>query len=150
MGMFGDKQGDSWWQAFRSPLTCEAFGNKQTHCKLLRDNLVTSCKLLMDTLYAHCKIYFGNKKAIGWFQSRSNITSRDPHTIFFFILLFYSQIRFLTSHYSLNTYAALRAWLETQLTSNLPYTTESTRVRKSWRTKTIEQRRLIDDRVRLY
>jgi len=38
---------------------------------------------------------------------------------------------------------------ETRLMLTLPYTTESTRVRKSWRTKTIEQRRLIDDRVRL-
>ena len=52
--------------------------------------------------------------------------------------------------HDLGTYAALRAWLETRLTSNLPYTTESTRVGKSWRTKTIKQRRLIDDRVRLY
>jgi len=50
--------------------------------KGLRDNLLTSCKLLRDTgskhvgtLYAHCKIYFGNKKAIGWIQSRSNTTS---------------------------------------------------------------------------
>jgi len=32
----------------------------------------------------------------------------------------------------------------------LTVTTESTWVGKSWKTKTIEQRRLTDDRVRLY
>jgi len=32
---------------------------------------------------------------------------------------------------------------------DLTYSTESTRVGKSWGTKTIEQRRLTDDRVRL-
>ena len=49
MGMLGDQQDDSQRQAFKWPLTCEAFGNKQTHCKLLKGQLniilVTSCKL---------------------------------------------------------------------------------------------------------
>jgi len=42
MGLFGDKKGTLWWQVFKWPLVCEAFnghfGNKQTRCKLLKDN----------------------------------------------------------------------------------------------------------------
>ena len=72
------------------------------------------------------------------------------NSLFDFPLFFeYFPIILIILH-DLGTYAALRAWLETRFTSNLPYTTESTRVGKSWRTKTIEQRRLIDDRIRLY
>jgi len=67
------------------------------------------------------------------------------HTLFFFfhpIILFsnsfldfplfleYFPIILIILH-DLGTYAVLRAWLETRLTSNLPYTTESTRVGKS-------------------
>ena len=91
-------------------------------------------------------------------MTEGSATSRDPHIILFYIpiILFsnsffdfplffeYFPIILIILH-DLGTYAALRAWLETRLTSNL-----STRVEKSWRTKTIEQRRLIDDRVRLY
>ena len=50
-------------------LTCEAFGNKQTHCKLLRDNLVTSCKLLRDT---------GNKQAHCMHIVRFTLVTRRP------------------------------------------------------------------------
>ena len=50
-------------------LTCEAFGNKQTHCKLLRDNLVTSCKLLRD---------IGNKQAHCMHIVRSTLVTRRP------------------------------------------------------------------------
>ena len=45
------KRGHFWWYIFKWPLICEAFnghfGNKQTHCKLLRNTLVTArhCKL---------------------------------------------------------------------------------------------------------
>ena len=50
-------------------LTCEAFGNKQTHCKLLRDNLVTGCKLLRDT---------GNKQAHCMHIVRFTLVTRKP------------------------------------------------------------------------
>ena len=44
MGRFGDKNKGTVSDKHSSawPLTCEALGNKQTHCKLLRDTLVTS------------------------------------------------------------------------------------------------------------
>ena len=98
----------------------------------------------------------------GFYGASSKAVNRDPHIILFYIpIILFSNSFFdfpLFFEYfpiiliilpDLGTYAALRAWLETRLTSNLPYTTESTWVGKSWGMKTIKQRRLIDDRVRL-
>jgi len=66
MGMLGDKKGDSYWQAFKWPLICEAFGNKQTHCKLLRD---------IGNKQAHCmhivRFTLATSWHIGWIQTRS-------------------------------------------------------------------------------
>jgi len=52
MGMFGDKQGDSYSDKHSSSIIC---GSKKAHYKLLWDTLVTNMHL-----YAHSKVYFGS------------------------------------------------------------------------------------------
>jgi len=67
----------------------------------------------------------------------------------------FSNSFFLISHYSLNIYPLFSLFSMYRIDArrvdlvdvDLTYSTESTRVGKSWRTKTIEQRRLSDDRV---
>ena len=113
-------------------------------------NHATICHTKMPRIPIHQLLWAPTEAS--WLHVGILVQGRDPHIILFYIpiILFsnsffdfplffeYFPIILIILH-DLGTYAALRAWLETRLTSNLPYTTESTRVGKSWRTKTIEQ-----------